>query len=63
MLYSKVKEDKYVLSTLLENPSLAICIVVTVWIVAKAFKASMKVMKWVIICGLVYVGINMLSLI
>lgn len=51
------------LSTLLENPSLAICIVVTAWIIAKAFKVSMKMMKWIIICGLVYVGINMLSLI
>ena len=63
MLYLKVKEVISVLSTLLENPPLAICIVFAIWLIAKAFKLSAKIVKWIIICGVVYIGLNLLSII
>lgn len=62
-VYYLGKEVTYVLSYLLENPALAICIVVAVLIIAKAFKVSMKLMKWLLIGGIIYVAINFLHLI
>lgn len=51
------------LSYFLENPALAICIVFAILIVAKAFKLSLKIMKWIIVCGAVYIAVNFLHLI
>ena len=47
----------------LENPPLALCIFVACIILMSVLKVSAKVTKWVIICGIVYVGINFLSLV
>ena len=50
-----------IINTLFANPAVAASIVVVALLLCKALKASMKVIKFVIIAGLVYIAFSFLG--